>query len=82
MLTKELEMPELLALSYSLIEKKFGFILTSPQIPVKEQVGVSSGPVEGQVKAAPISLFSPLEYMDVTSWQKWFVRCVKKNSGP
>lgn len=43
MLTKELEMPELLALSYPLLEKKFGFNLTSPQIPVKEQVGVSSG---------------------------------------
>lgn len=39
-------------------------------------------PVEGQVKAALISPFSSLDYMDVTSWQKWFGRCVKKNSGP
>lgn len=35
-------------------------------------------PLEGQVKAAQISTFSSLEYMDVTSWQKWVVRCVKK----
>lgn len=43
MFPEEPEMPELLALSYPLLQKGFGFILALPHIPVKGRVGISSG---------------------------------------